>query len=62
MNILRATLDDIETLFEIRTSVVQNHQSRAEIAQLGITPESVAKTLSTSESDLTLFLASVNPD
>ena len=33
---------DIETLFEIRTSVTENYQSRAEIAKLGITPESIA--------------------
>lgn len=39
---------DIETLFEIRTSVVENHQSREEIAKLGITPESVATMLQTS--------------
>ncbi len=39
--------NDIETLFEIRTSVVENHQSREEIAELGITPESVAEMLKT---------------
>ena len=38
---------DIETLFEIRTSVVENHQSREEIAELGITPDSVAEMLET---------------
>ena len=37
--------DDIETLFEIRTSVAENYQSREEIAELGITPESVAAML-----------------
>jgi GNAT superfamily N-acetyltransferase len=42
-----AQLDDIETLFVIRTSVVENHQSREEIAALGITPESVARMLQT---------------
>ena len=31
---------DIETLFNIRTSVKENYQSRQEIAQLGITPMS----------------------
>ena len=40
-------LEDIETLFEIRTSVVENHQSREEIAKLGITPETVAEMLQT---------------
>ncbi|WP_088241235.1 GNAT family N-acetyltransferase, partial [Calothrix rhizosoleniae] len=39
--------EDIETLFEIRTSVVENHQSREEIAKLGITPETVAEMLQT---------------
>lgn len=47
MHIRIAQRDDIETLFEIRTSVVENYQSREEIAALGITPESVAKMLET---------------
>ncbi|MEB3212537.1 MAG: GNAT family N-acetyltransferase [Leptolyngbyaceae bacterium] len=47
MHIRAATQDDIETLFEIRTSVVENHQSREEIAALGITPTSVAEMLAT---------------
>ena len=47
MNIRVAQLEDIETLFEIRTSVVENHQSREEIAALGITPDSVAVMLQT---------------
>ncbi len=47
MNIRKAQLEDIETLFEIRTSVVENHQSREEIAKLGITPETVAEMLQT---------------
>jgi len=42
-----AQTEDIETLFEIRTSVLENHQSREEIAELGITPESVAGMLAT---------------
>ena len=45
MNIRVAHREDIETLFEIRTSVIENHQSREEIAALGITPESVAEML-----------------
>ncbi len=45
MNIRVAESKDIETLFEIRTSVKENHQSREEIAQLGLTPESVAAML-----------------
>ncbi|MBP0008795.1 MULTISPECIES: GNAT family N-acetyltransferase [unclassified Roseofilum] len=47
MKLRIAQHDDIETLFEIRTSVVENYQSREEIAQLGITPESVAQMLAT---------------
>ncbi len=47
MNIRIVQPDDIETLFEIRTSVVENYQSREEIAELGITPESVANMLET---------------
>ncbi len=38
---------DIEMMFDIRTSVTENHQSREEIAELGITPESVAEMLAT---------------
>ena len=45
MDIRVAQREDIETLFEIRTSVIENHQSREEIAELGITPESVAEML-----------------
>ena len=41
MNLRSATPDDAETLFEIRCSVVENHQSRDELAELGITPETV---------------------
>jgi GNAT superfamily N-acetyltransferase len=47
MNIQIAQRGDIDTLFEIRTSVVENYQSREEIAELGITPESVTKMLET---------------
>ena len=38
---------DIEMMFDIRTSVIENHQSREEITALGITPESVAEMLAT---------------
>ena len=47
LHIRQAQLQDIETLFLIRTSVIENHQSRAEIAELGITPETVAQMLQT---------------
>lgn len=47
MLIRKATLNDIETLFEIRTSVVENHQSRQELAALGVTPKTIARMLRT---------------
>ena len=47
MNIRIAQRQDIETLFEIRTSVIENHQSREDIAELGITPASIAEMLET---------------
>ncbi|WP_207479998.1 GNAT family N-acetyltransferase [Arenibaculum pallidiluteum] len=40
-----ATSAEVEDLFAIRTSVIENHQSREELADLGITPESVAAML-----------------
>jgi GNAT superfamily N-acetyltransferase len=45
MNIRVARIEDIETLFYIRTSVVENHQSRQELANLGVTPQTVANML-----------------
>jgi len=47
MKIRIAQLKDVETLFEMRTSVVKNYQSHEEIAALRIAPESVAKMLGT---------------
>ena len=47
MQITLATPDDIETLFDIRTSVAQNHQSREELSHLGVTPERLAEMLQT---------------
>jgi len=40
-----ATLDDIDALFAIRTSVVQNHLSVAQMAGLGITPQVLADSI-----------------
>src|SRR5450830_6496 len=37
-----ATKDDVDTLFAIRTSVVQNYLSREQMADLGITPQVLA--------------------
>ena len=42
-----ATEADVEALFTIRTSVRENHQSRAELARIGVTPGSVARMLRT---------------
>ncbi|MEM6592291.1 MAG: GNAT family N-acetyltransferase [Cyanobacteria bacterium P01_H01_bin.119] len=56
MNIRVVQASDIETLFDIRTSVVENYQSREEIAELGITPESIAKML---EIDCCAWLAEI---
>ena len=38
MRIRLATTADVETLFELRTSVRENHQSREELAAIGVTP------------------------
>lgn len=57
LTIRLAQPDDIETLFVIRTSVVENYQSREEIAELGITPASVAKML---ETDCCAWVADIN--
>lgn len=40
-----ATPSDVESLFSIRTSVTENHQSREQLAALGITPETVSTML-----------------
>ncbi len=47
MQITLATPDDIGTLFDIRTGVTQNHQSRQELAALGVTAERLAEMLQT---------------
>ena len=38
-----ATPGDVETLFDIRCSVIENHQSRGELAAIGVTPDSVRR-------------------
>lgn len=43
-----ATLADIDTLFAIRTTVVQNHLSREQMADLGITPQVLADSMAES--------------
>ncbi|MDJ1185276.1 GNAT family N-acetyltransferase [Roseofilum casamattae] len=47
MKIRIASTKDVETLFAIRTSVIENYQSRAELAELGITVDSVTEILKT---------------
>lgn len=42
-----ATPADIDTLFAIRTAVVQNHLSREQMADLGITPQVLADSIRT---------------
>jgi len=42
MNILRlATVDDIDIIFDIRTSVKENHLSNEQLTEMGITPTAV---------------------
>lgn len=43
-----ATSSDIDDLFDIRTSVRENYQSREELAALGVTPASIATMLASS--------------
>lgn len=47
MKIREACSEDVETLFEIRTSVSENYMSREELASEGITPETVVQMLQT---------------
>lgn len=47
MNIRSAQIEDIETLFNIRVSVIENYLSREELADLGVTPKTVARMLQT---------------
>jgi GNAT superfamily N-acetyltransferase len=57
MNIRIASVSDVETLFNIRTSVIENHQSREELATIGVTFDSVAEKL---ESESRAWIAEVN--
>lgn len=41
IRIRHAVESDVETIFDIRTSVKENHLSRAQLADRGITPESI---------------------
>ncbi len=45
-NVRPATAADVEALFDIRTSVTQNHLSREQMAQMGIDAEALTALLS----------------
>lgn len=47
------TADDVEVVFDIRTSVRENHLSREQMAALGITPETAREEMSTSTTSRT---------
>jgi GNAT superfamily N-acetyltransferase len=47
MDLRLATAADTHTLFDIRTSVRENHQSVRQLARIGVTPKSVAAMLDT---------------
>ncbi|MEM0964633.1 MAG: GNAT family N-acetyltransferase [Verrucomicrobiota bacterium] len=49
MRIRAARETDVEDLFDIRCSVIENHQSREELAELDITPETVAEMITGGE-------------
>lgn len=42
INIRHALISDIEGIFEVRTSVIENHLSREEMREMGITESTVA--------------------
>ncbi len=49
MKLRAATPQDADVLFDIRCSVVENHQSREELATIGITVESVAEMINSGD-------------
>ena len=42
INIRQALVSDVDSIFEVRTSVIENHLSREEMRQMGITESVVA--------------------
>jgi len=44
-----ATIQDVDCIFDIRTSVNENHLSRAELAQMGITDETIEQTIAAAD-------------
>jgi ribosomal protein S18 acetylase RimI-like enzyme len=49
MNLRSASVSDAETLFDIRCSVTENHQSRAELAIIGATVDSVKEMIASGD-------------
>lgn len=49
MNLRPASVSDVESLFDIRCSVIENHQSRDELATLGITTETVKEMIASGD-------------
>lgn len=47
ITIREAKLEDVEILFRIRTSVVENYRSREQLAEMGVTPQTVTRMLQT---------------
>lgn len=45
ISIRLANESDIETIFDIRTSVRENHLSRQQLAEMGITPETISEAM-----------------
>lgn len=53
-----ASTRDVETLFDIRCSVHENHESREELALIGVTPDSIAHMIKSG--DYITLIADVN--
>ncbi len=53
-----ATAHDIDTVFAIRTSVRQNHLSREQLTEMGITPEALLDAIG--NGDARLWIAEVD--
>jgi GNAT superfamily N-acetyltransferase len=61
LDIRRATIADISTLFAIRTAVRENHMTMAELAIAGVTPETVADLLRSEDAGTWLGLCNTQP-
>lgn len=45
MKIRRATIDDIDAIYYVRTSVKENHMSEAQLAEIGVTRETTKEAI-----------------